>query len=1034
MRQQHHHYREHTALGIREVAWDNDVFLLQVALCTLDPDTVLATFLDRFALLDWFSGNMDHPVYTHPAAGMAEEFLLLLITCLTEPANLCAWSEKRFVRREIVHALVLGATTYSDLIKKLPERVNESVHLATTLEQVATFRRPETNNDLGMYELRSECFAEVDALFHHYSRNQKQEVEDLLERRWRKAHGAKKEYLHVPKPMEVPPGPYAGLPLVYRSELIPHIVHSTLWNLVPLHRLANKEGSTDGKTRESQESVLELALHLAMLCLQQEPETFARVAGHEAFVPDWTLVRLLCSIEDEELFRTIKPRVAWCLDACRVFCETEVVRWRVVPPPVPAKTESAGAARKSKAASRQAAIMSRFTKDQQAFLEAHGDEDDEDDDMDLGRAEADIVYGACMVCQEECTSSLACGCLAMIQPSKLIRRAPAGQLFSVDEALLLPDSLDQTIELASVDAPSSPASYPRNSFRFGLHTSTCGHLMHLACFEGYTKTTENRHHAQAARNHPENVARKEFNCPLCKSLGNVLLPMQNPYDRPTKPVKSDELPLRDWLRFINLEALRDVPDTSLMFTHRTETGELPPLYADAAQTVNFPEQEQTPLFESTKKMLGELYAVVRPISQQSVHLRPKSLPETVVQDRPAQGIYLPDELVAYTLAGLEVTQRGQASPGTSVADSLNGSTSQLLKCLLGSLRHATAFNLGGAQGLTSARYGLFARLLPDWYRDHKTSSALLLRDPLGILVEGAAIAYEYLQPILILTFYAELCRAVLGLLHLVRSFPGRPAAWLKTQEVDAAEARAVFGDVKLLVGGMCAHSRILQFEFAEYLLCLPDDVLARLLYAFTLPFLRRAALLHRVVKLNSTPSSSLLHLGASAVAGDDGIDAKDGTQGEYRRLLAQLHIPSPAGTLSPPAGKEVEPFASAISDTVSSYLKQFSATYGPRSPSSLIELEYPSIYQLARLPSSLEGVFATYGRRECASCRTIPSAMAVCLFCGEGVCVGVSCCREDVWGGAEGLGECNLHMRRYVRLRTPSRNLLFRAKPLAPAY
>lgn len=1005
MRQQHHHYREHTALGIREVAWDNDVFLLQVALCVLDPDLVLATFLDRFSLRDWFSGNMDHPVYAHPAAGMAEEFLLLLITCLTEPASLCAWSEERFVRREIVHALVLGPTTYSDLIKKLPERVNESVHLATTIDEVATFRRPETNNDLGLYELKDGCYAEVDALFHHYSRNQKQEVEDILERRFKKAHGAKAEYLHVPTPMDTPPGPYATLPLVYRSKILPHIVHSTLWNLIPLHRLANKEGSTDGKTRESQESVLELALHLAMLCLQMEPVLFANHAAGEEYAPGWTLVRLLCSIEDEDLFRTIRPRVAWCLDMCAVRTPDEVTRWRVVPAPVPAKTESAGAARKSKAASRQAAIMSRFTRDQQAFLDAHGDEED-DDDMDLGGEDADIVYGACMVCQEECTSSLACGCLAMIQPSKLIRHAPLNQPFAVDEALLVPPSLDRAIDPAAVTAPSSPVSFPRGSFRFGMHTSTCGHLMHLACFEGYTKTTENRHHAQAARNHPENVARKEFNCPLCKSLGNVLLPMQNPYDRPTKPVKSDELPLRDWLRFINTEALRDVPDTSLMFTHRTETGELPPLYADAAQAVNFSDHEATPLFESTRKMLGELFAVVRPISQQSVHLRPKSLPETVVQDRPAQGMYLPDELVAYTLAGIEVTQRGQQPPGASVADSLNGSTSQLLKCLLGSLRHATAFNLGGAQGLTSARYGLFARLLPDWYRDNKMTSALLLRDPLGILVEGAAIAFEYLQPILILTYYAELCRAVLGLLHLVRSFSGRPASWLKPPpDVDATEARAVFGNVKHLVGGMCAHSRILQFEFAEYLLCLPDDVLARLLYAFTLPFLRRAALLHRVVKSNSAPTSNLLGLGAAA-------DDASAAQGEYRRLLAQLHIPSPAATLSPPAGKEVEPFAGAISDTVSSYLKQYSACYGPRSQSSFVQLEYPSVYQLARLPQSLEGVFATYGRKECATCQTIPSAMAVCLFCGEGVCVGVSCCREDVWGGAEGLGECNLHMRK----------------------
>lgn len=1025
MRQQHHHYREHTALGVREVAWDNDVFLIQVAFCALDPDLVIATILDRFSLVHWFSGSIEHPLYAHPSAGIVEELLMLLIICLSEPANVAAWPTPRFARREIVHALVLGPSTYSDLIKKLPERATDCLGLASILREVATYRAPETANDVGLYELKDECYAEINPLFHHFSRNQKQEVEDLLEKRHRKRNGDKKDYLHIPQPIEIPFGPYKDLPRVFSSTFLPQIIFFTFHNLIPLHRLANKEGPAEGgKTRESQESVLELALHLTMLCLQQEPAKFSLAAVQTQYLPGCTLSKLLCAIEHEELFRNIKHRIGWCLDVVQRHQRDGDLPERIRLPAKSAGTTS-GTPRKAKAAARQAAIMQQFSKDQQAFLDAHGDEDDEmEDEAD----DDEIVYGPCMVCQEDCTSRVACGSMALIQPSKLVRLSPMNALPWLEEALDVPPNLDRTpleqtgqnnnnddddtmmsdgpkLPSTPPPQPTIPDSFPLNNFKFGLYTSTCGHLMHLDCFEGYTKTTENRHHSQAARNHPENVARREFNCPLCKSLGNVLLPMQNPYDRPGKPIKSDDLLLRDWLRFINTEALRDVPDTAMMFQHRTETGELPPLFADAISEVVVPEQEKSPLFDSTRRMLSDLFAVVRPISMQSAHLRGRGSHESLMQERPVQGMYLPDELVAWTIAGFEITQRGQGHEGDSVTASLNVATTQLLKCLLGSLRLAAFSSLGGTAGLTSARYGLFARLLPEWYRDNKISTPILLRDPLGMLVEGAAVAYEYLQPILVLTYYAEVCRAVIGLLHLLRSFPGRPTSWLKITEVEATHAKEIFGNVRQLVGSMCSHSRILQFEVTEYLLCLSDDVLARLLYAYTLPFVRRAALLHSIVRSNQPSSSSLLSEATASL---------DSSASEYLRLLTSLSIPIPAIALASPPGSPVPPAAASISDTVSSYLKQFSAFYGPRSQTSLIRLEYPAIYTLARLPDSLEGVFARYGRRVCPNCQTIPASMAVCLFCGEGVCVGVSCCREDVPGAAEGLGECNLHMRRYV--------------------
>lgn len=45
------------------------------------------------------------------------------------------------------------------------------------------------------------------------------------------------------------------------------------------------------------------------------------------------------------------------------------------------------------------------------------------------------------------------------------------------------------------------------------------------------------------RNHPESIPRKEYICPLCKSLGNVILPVSRP--APTTLVR---VPFPDWIR------------------------------------------------------------------------------------------------------------------------------------------------------------------------------------------------------------------------------------------------------------------------------------------------------------------------------------------------------------------------------------------------------------------------------------------------------------------------------------------------------
>lgn len=178
------HYRE---FMLRELCYDQDLFILQVALVILDPNTVIVTILDRFGLLSFFSGgpfSLHHTVYdATQLTGMVEEVLYVLIAILSENANISQMSVADQARREIVHALALGPSSYTDLIKRISERLVDDAAFEKMLKKTTKFRAPEGTSDVGTYELKDECFDEVNPFWYHYTMNKREEVETILRRR-----------------------------------------------------------------------------------------------------------------------------------------------------------------------------------------------------------------------------------------------------------------------------------------------------------------------------------------------------------------------------------------------------------------------------------------------------------------------------------------------------------------------------------------------------------------------------------------------------------------------------------------------------------------------------------------------------------------------------------------------------------------------------------------------------------------------------------------------------------------------------------
>lgn len=981
------HYRD---FMLRELCYDSDVFLLQSFLVILDPDLVLVTTLDRFSLRDFFTGILTHPVYDGVALpAMVEEFLYVLITVLSEH------SRAPPVRREIVHGLALGACTYTELTKRVAERLADESAFDAALRSVANF-----DAQAGRYELRSECFDEVNPFFFHYTRNRREEVDVILRKRLNpKDPGAA---VVEPRPLKLERGPYAELGALWGRETLLRIVYFALWGIVCL---ADK---SQGAPPPSADAVLDQGLHLVMLGLVEQPEMWSDLAARAVVGPEdetmqtQTLVGLLCSLEHKERFKALRARVSWCLDQFAVHVPAEVDALRVVVSGGPDGVDGAEEkekAKKAAARARQDAIMKQFAAAQKSFLDAYEDEDGSDEDeaegdmLGVGQtgagstpAPVEPTFGTCIVCQEELKAGQRpFGALCYVQPSRMMRvgRKMAGRM--MEDSLVSPMSLDRAVPeterpsagasakgkgKASEHAPDPLRGWSTTDTKFGLVAQACGHMMHHECFSIYSQSVEQRHAQQNTRNHAENTGRMEYICPLCKSLGNALVPVEGSlFASQTCGEKLPPLP--EWLRLVRVELLRPNSNYGQRAHLQSEDDGAPGFMFWGAEDSGYP-RLPNPTRDGDHRMTDTVRAIARAISLQTGHLRPDSGRPS---GTPGSGMYLPDSLCAYTIAAMEIGLRGQNTIST-VVDGLSEAAQHTVRGIVACMTKLAALQLDPNGDATANRpsiqEAILHPVLPEWPHDRMP---FLLRDPLVVLVEVAAVAPALLPYMATLLYYAQLVRATLVLVVQLERVPGGAV-------VGVDEATQLLGDVHTFTSSVVRHSPKLALKAESVLANTPSGVFARLLHALTLPYLRRAAILIKAI----LPSTI------------DPLPANDPNTDEYGRLLTILRIPPPSRL--------------AEYDYLQTALQSWSAHFGlymnKVGLQPIARIEYPSVYRLVQLPALLDELFADQRTLMCKRCGTVPLDAAICLFCGTVCCFQSHCCfdPEDT-----SKGECNMHLR-----------------------
>ncbi|EKM76991.1 hypothetical protein AGABI1DRAFT_77775 [Agaricus bisporus var. burnettii JB137-S8] len=994
------HYRDYM---LRELCYDQDLYILQTSLILMDPDIIFVTILDRFGLRDYFSGITTHDIFEpQQLSSMVEEVLYVLIVILSEDASAQRLSVEGSVRREIVHALAMGPCTFSDLVKRVAERLVDDVCFERMLSQVAHFKPPETATDSGLYELKDEVYDEVNPFFYHYTRNKREEVENVLKMRLRKRLGVQDPVI-VPKKFGVEGGLFGRLTEAFEKRSLVQIMFYSLENVL-------RATEVSGMTPPSAEAILDQALQLVMLAVVERGERFAEVVvgvtfdggavngGEGSSGGRRTLMDVVCALEFHDKYKLYHSRVGWILDELEKYVPEDIRKRRVVPDRTSVTRMSTEETKKRAAKARQEAIMQQMKAQQASFAVNFDDAgDDEDEDMEeVDEEHQHTTFGTCIVCQEDLNSSRGFGALSLIQPSRLIRKQPDIPSSYLNEVLQMPSTLDRAPPTLPIKFPPTQKEIQEASkqnmapnfegfsssyTKFGLYGSVCTHMMHLECFQVYSVSIRQRHRSQATRNHPESIPRKEYICPLCKSLGNVILPVTNP-----NRIALNTVPFTDWIRAAGISILKSKPDQwieALQF--RNGTGEFS-FWAvqDPHYTVALRNPDRWNDMD-TAKMLDTLMSVCKSFSQQTRHLRDR--PEPEVGDR-GSGIYLPEELIGYTIAGIEVAQRGvNVENGGLVADNLTEAQMRMIRGLLMGLTTLAAiqFKAKGRPDETcdAIRQAIIKRLLPEWSRITLTSFSypLLLRDPFTLLVETAAVAPEIIKHILVLTYYACLARTAIGLIYILtktRSF--------NTPYVSHRGHEDIFGDVRMFFMSVVRHSPIFEHTAMLAFESFGEARIDKLLYQFTLPFLRRAAILCRSILPSSFPTPPALQQGTSQ-------------PDEYKRLLDMLGIP-PLAELP-------------RQDTLQNALSGWCAHYGHSQAASQLNcgvvLEYPTIYRMARLPVVLDSLFGQQDKAlTCQRCNTVPMDAAICLICGATCCFQSYCCTDIDYNER---GECNMHTR-----------------------
>ncbi|KAI7861885.1 hypothetical protein BDF14DRAFT_1862837 [Spinellus fusiger] len=1054
--------RTYRDISVRENTYDKDIYLLQVGLVATDPNHFLMTMLDRFQITNWFRGkpNKYSPHYDQSSITyIVEEFLNLLIICVTERGYASGETIEEKIRCAIIQHLGISNHAYSELLRLVPDSLSEHESFETQLNLLANYKAPDGMDDHGLFVLKKEFQNEINPYYWHYTRNHREEAFEVLKSKVRDTPSSspesKEEVLVVPSVKKIASGPFKHLGDFLHSHIFCQIVLYALWNCKLLK---------DAKT----ENLLDEALYLAMTAVVDEnsayyDQTSASKSNHDqtsqsmlqGFVQhaaydsypiktsdieleQSTLLKvLLCCIDSTDM-RHIHKRCTFIVEKIELSASDEIKefisQWRgdnasSIASKVNTVSDSQAnyESKKAAAKARQAAIMNQFAQAQSKFMEENSslynddeEEQEQEEPMDTflsteninGRVEIErschFPSGTCIVCQEALDHTSIYGMLGLVQKSRIQRQTPLKNTEILMDILQTSQgnspSYSEAEAMASQGTPNI-RSFPSDSQIPGLYISTCGHLMHAECFENY-QITVNRNPYGLLANHPERF-KKRFLCPFCKALGNTLLPIVWKGKKETYPgVMAPQSSYRDILEVVE-KTIKDYTSITELSHH------IPGAFVDDDESFVNNDGSMTITDINT---LAPLYIqLMNTIKLTDAEPTADHIFSDKQLELTSNQLY---NMFAYTISAIEISQRGadHSRPkdltvehtGTFL-DGISGQTQSALRLLAKTIELLP--RMMDTRWITKRRHTvkrlaledlqrLFVIVVEEQHRDN--SQSILCSDSFTMLVRLAFATMDSpIEPhhLIRLMYLAELVRTTITLMQGLTSSEQiedpRIAEFLQQHKQKSYQGEKEAQQFALNIMQVLEVPSLFVEKFFQQI---SPGVFTALLRTFTIAFLRKCLLL------------MVLHFGYifqnfSETTQDN---AENTEESEYDSLLKTFRLASFKDTFT------LEPFEqSIIKGWCTTYREYSLSVVDPKLKSQtpvysqLIQLSInlPTQFSMVSLPYRMDQLFDEDLYAICRKCKTLPEYPAMCLVCGTFVCARKVCCTEGDYG------ECNTHMR-----------------------
>ncbi|XP_071789755.1 E3 ubiquitin-protein ligase UBR2-like isoform X2 [Asterias amurensis] len=528
--------------------YDKDIIMLQSCACMMDTNEFLIRALDRFKLVRFLTTEFETSSTPEDiqlrAQGLTimEEFLHLMIVLVSEryvPGVGQVTNTDR-VRREVLHQLYINPLSHSEIVKALPKDHCHETGVEEVINSVANFKKPVGTNGKGLYEIKPECVREYSPFFYHYSRVDQSKSEEQQRKRMK----LDKDELVCPPLPPLPSLNFKNLAHLLDSDVFIHVVRTVIRRTASHIRQIFSEHS------------IHRALYLIGLALLEEKrhtsmgEDFHFI--DKAAKGDPSLLSMLQSLTGNSTAEPHKELLAWVL---KIIAELQLSKGKMnAPPPSSSKEgskedkEKQEADRKKKAdiaQKRRSHLMDQMKAMQKSFIRQNPEFFEETsisareerlasssidsvDMVSMAAAEMrpysyvalgpmqtlavqeDVPKVTCILCMEESDIRLDGESLVLpmfVQRSTVLSKARDKDFGDPDE-----------IEPLFVDAHLS----------WGVHTGTCGHIMHADCWRGYFEslvTKEKRRTFRFNNNLSYDLSRQQYLCPLCKTISNTVIPL-----------------------------------------------------------------------------------------------------------------------------------------------------------------------------------------------------------------------------------------------------------------------------------------------------------------------------------------------------------------------------------------------------------------------------------------------------------------------------------------------------------------------------